>query len=87
MITIENETLRVTINEVGALLTSVYLKKKNIEALWQADDKNSWPFQDVVMFPFIGVAKYSLDGVLHELREGARGVRPAQLQLRHPALP
>lgn len=66
MITIENETLRVTINEVGALLTSVYLKKKNIEALWQADDKNSWPSQDVVMFPFIGVAKYSLDGVLHE---------------------
>lgn len=66
MVVIENEALKVSVSEVGALLTSVYLKKLHKEALWQAKDPDSWPSQDVVMFPIVGIATYDLDGVHHE---------------------
>jgi galactose mutarotase-like enzyme len=66
MVVIENERLRVSIAEVGALLTSVYLKKEGKEALWQAQEAKSWPSQDVVMFPVVGIATYDLEGVHHE---------------------
>jgi galactose mutarotase-like enzyme len=62
MITIENDYLKVEVNELGAELHSVFDKQANRELLFQKDAK-VWPHQDVVLFPFIGPAeKYLLDG-------------------------
>ncbi len=58
---IENENLRVTINETGGLLTSIIDKKHQNEELLYQVEEGSWPFQDVVIFPLIGKGEYSLD--------------------------
>ncbi len=61
MLTIENQNLKVVINELGAELTSVYDKATKLELLYQKD--GVWPHQDVVMFPFIGPDKdYVING-------------------------
>lgn len=54
---IENKFLKVSINPHGALLTSVIFKETNSELLYQVE-KDSWPFQDVVIFPLIGAGKF-----------------------------
>jgi galactose mutarotase-like enzyme len=62
MLTIENQNLKVSLNELGAELTSVYDKATNLELLYQKD--GAWPHQDVVLFPFIGPAKdYVINGL------------------------
>jgi galactose mutarotase-like enzyme len=61
MLTIENQNLKVSLNELGAELTSVYDKATHLELLYQKD--GAWPHQDVVLFPFIGPAKdYQVNG-------------------------
>jgi galactose mutarotase-like enzyme len=61
MQTIENEFFKVSVDEVGALLTSVISKKDGQELLWQKDPA-FWPNQDVVIFPVIGFPEYDVEG-------------------------
>ena len=57
---IENSNLRVSITEVGSLLTSVYDKNLKQELLWQKDPA-IWNSQDVLIFPIIGPATTSFN--------------------------
>lgn len=57
MVIIENEILKVSINTKGALLTSIIDKRNDEELLYQIE-KDSWPFQDVQIFPIIGATNY-----------------------------
>ena len=52
----ENDYLIVNVTLNGGSLTSIYDKKKNIEHLYQKDER-SWMGQDVVIFPVIGGLK------------------------------
>ena len=52
MTSIENEALRICVNEKGGSLTSIFDKKKNKELLYQPIE-NSWQGQDVFIFPMI----------------------------------
>lgn len=52
MVIIENEFLRVKIDEKGGSLTSLFDKKRNVELLYQPI-KESWQGQDVCIFPFV----------------------------------
>lgn len=56
MITLSNDALTITINEMGAELTSVIDNKTGYEFLWQGD-ANFWGQQAPVLFPNIGVFK------------------------------
>lgn len=68
MYSIENENLKITFTEVGALLTSVFDKRRNKECLWQKDP-NIWASQDVVMFPLLGPGKTKFIGKEYEMRQ------------------
>lgn len=65
---IENEYLKVTVEEVGALLTSVMDKRRGKEILWQKDP-SIWASQDVVIFPVIGPSKMQIDGIDRTMRQ------------------
>ena len=64
---IENKFLKVSINPHGALLTSVIFKETNSELLYQIE-KDSWPFQDVVIFPLIGAGKFLYEDKNYNLK-------------------
>ncbi len=51
--TIENEYLKVSVNDFGAELFSLYSKATNTEYLWQGDDTH-WKDRAINLFPFIG---------------------------------
>ena len=53
MAIIENDFLRVTINNKGAQLTSIIDKATNLEHLWQADPA-IWPWHAPNLFPVVG---------------------------------
>lgn len=70
MVKIENELLKVSANELGGSLTSIYDKKRNIELLYQPI-KESWAGQDVFIFPMIARLKdssYSIEGIEYKLK-------------------
>lgn len=50
---IENEFLKVGVNDFGAELCSIFDKAKNQEAIWQADPA-FWARHAPVLFPFVG---------------------------------
>ncbi|NQD69280.1 aldose 1-epimerase family protein [Sphingobacterium shayense] len=50
---IENDYLKVQINEIGAELRSIWCKKKCREYLWQRNAKY-WAKSSPVLFPFVG---------------------------------
>lgn len=56
MVTLENEYLRVKINELGAELSSVVSLDNNLEYIWQAD-KSVWGRHAPVLFPIVGRLK------------------------------
>ncbi len=56
MYTLENEQLKVSINPVGAELSSIWSKSNQQEYLWQGDT-NIWSSQAPVLFPIIGGLK------------------------------
>ncbi len=61
---IENETLKISVNSMGAELYSLYSKKTNTEYLWQGDP-NFWTGRAYNLFPFIGrmvEGKFNYDG-------------------------
>lgn len=63
---IKNECLEIKISLKGALLTSIKdLKNNNFELLYQIE-KDSWPFQDVQIFPLIGKGEYIYNNKKYE---------------------
>lgn len=56
MLTLENETLRISIAEKGAELQSIFHKKNEKEYLWQRDPA-FWPKSSPVLFPIVGTLK------------------------------
>ena len=51
--TIENDVLRVDIENIGAELMSIYSKKTGTEYLWQGD-KKYWGSRAPLLFPICG---------------------------------
>ena len=56
MHTIENDQLKVSINEVGAELTSIYSKPLQLDYMWDADPA-FWAKQSPILFPVVGGLK------------------------------
>lgn len=56
MIVLENDFLRISINEIGAELRSVINKSLNFEYMWSADPA-VWPRVSPVLFPIVGRLK------------------------------
>ena len=66
---LENEELRVTVEQEGAQLSSIYDKKKKRELLWRADPA-VWGRHAPVLFPFVGKSaggRYRLEGKEYEI--------------------
>ncbi len=51
--TIENDYVKVDVNDFGAQLFSLYSKATNTEYLWQGDESH-WKDRAINLFPFIG---------------------------------
>ena len=69
MITIENELLSVSVEEIGAQLKSIRSKKTDTEYLWQGDP-SYWTGRAYNLFPIIGrlyEGKYDLYGKTYEM--------------------
>jgi galactose mutarotase-like enzyme len=56
MYTIENETLRVQVNPMGAELSSLFNKSLELEYIWSGDPKY-WGKKSPVLFPIVGALK------------------------------
>jgi galactose mutarotase-like enzyme len=56
MIVLENDLLKISINEIGAELRSVMNKSQNFEYMWSADP-SVWPRVSPVLFPIVGRLK------------------------------
>lgn len=62
--TLQNETLRVVINECGAELWSIYDKTQQVEHLWQGE-ASIWMQRAPMLFPVVGrmwASSYTLNG-------------------------
>lgn len=59
-LSIESDCLRVTVTRAGGNLVSVWDKRRAMELLWQPDPQ-AWRFQDVVIFPLIGLPAHGYD--------------------------
>lgn len=67
--TIQNKHLKVTVDRLGAQLTSIRLKSDNTEYLWQGDTI-TWRDHAILQFPIIGNVdsnQYRLDGVVYKI--------------------
>lgn len=67
---IENEYLKVTVDDHGAELISVYDKENNLERIWNADPA-VWNRHAPVLFPFVGRVygnTYLHDGKEYEMK-------------------
>jgi galactose mutarotase-like enzyme len=53
MVTLENEYLKVSINSLGAQLSSIIDKNDGIEHIWQADPE-VWAYHSPNLFPVVG---------------------------------
>jgi len=70
-ITLENESLLVTINPTGAELSSVVNRSDQIEYMWQADPQ-VWKRHAPVLFPIVGRLKdnqYKLEGHTYQMNQ------------------
>ena len=71
MRTMENEFLRIGIEDRGAQLCSVYDKKRGKELLWTADPA-FWGYHAPVLFPFVGMVnqgEYRYEGRAYHVRQ------------------
>lgn len=69
MLTIENNQLKVEINEVGAQLTHVVDKTTNADYIWNGSE---WERHAPILFPAIGRSndnKYILNGKTYEMKQ------------------
>ncbi len=70
MLKIENQNLKIELNELGGCLKSIYDKKNKEELLYQPNGE-SWAGQDIVIFPIIGALKnhtYLVQGKEYKLK-------------------
>ena len=70
MVILENEYLRVTINEMGGSIDSIYDKKRNNEIMYEIDSR-SWSSKDIVIFPFVARLKngtYTVDNKEYSMK-------------------
>ena len=71
MKTLENEYLRVEVDERGAQLSSLFDRKKGRELLWTADPK-IWGYHAPLLFPFVGMVnggEYRYMGKTYHVRQ------------------
>ena len=71
MRTMENEYLRVCVEDRGAQLCSLYDKVENREMLWEADAK-VWGYHAPLLFPFVGMVnggEYRYKGKTYQVRQ------------------
>ena len=69
MLAIENNQLKVEINEVGAQLTHVVDKTTNADYIWNGSE---WERHAPILFPVIGKSndnKYILNGKIYEMKQ------------------
>ena len=69
MYIIENETLRVEVNPLGAELSSLFNKSTGLEYIWSGDPV-FWGKKSPVLFPIVGNLKdnqYFVDGKSYEM--------------------
>ncbi|QIL51177.1 aldose 1-epimerase family protein [Weissella coleopterorum] len=67
MLVIENNDLKVEINQLGAEITHIWNKKENFDYIWNGD---IWPKHAPVLFPSIGRSaedQYSYDGKIYNM--------------------
>ena len=68
---IENDKLKVGINQKGAELASIQSKQNGKEYIWQADPE-FWGRHSCILFPIVGKLKnekYQLDGKTYEMKQ------------------
>lgn len=66
----ENEFLKVTVDDHGAEFVSVYDKEKGLERMWSADPK-VWNRHAPILFPFVGKVnqgRYRHEGRVYEMK-------------------
>ena len=64
---IENDFLKLTVNDEGASMHSLVYKPSGEERLWQGGE--AWGSRDVVIFPIIGhAAPFEVCGKTYELK-------------------
>lgn len=64
---IENEYIKLTVNDEGGAMHSLVYKPENEERLWQGGE--AWKSRDVVIFPIIGhAAPFEVCGKTYELK-------------------
>jgi galactose mutarotase-like enzyme len=71
MHTIENDFLRVSMQDAGAELISIYNKSSKIEHLWQAEPQ-WWDWHAPVLFPVVGRClndKIQVNGKIYEMEK------------------
>ena len=69
MYTIENDTLRVQVNPMGAELSSLFNKSTELEYIWSGDP-SYWGKKSPVLFPIVGTLKdnrYFINGKTYSL--------------------
>ena len=69
MYTIENETLRVQVNPLGAELSSLFNKSTELEYIWSGDP-SYWGKKSPVLFPIVGALKdnqYFINGKTYSI--------------------
>ena len=69
---IENEILKVSVEDKGAQLKSILYKNGEVETLWQGDAKY-WKGRAYNLFPIVGRLvdnKYIYDGKVYEMERG-----------------
>ena len=65
--TIENDFLKLTVNDEGGSMHSLIFKPENEERLWQGEE--FWKSRDIVIFPIIGhAAPFEVCGTAYELK-------------------
>lgn len=72
---LENKRFKVTVNEMGAELTSFYSKKDGTEYIWQADPA-AWKRHAPILFPIVGRLKdktYTVSGTAYEITQHGFG--------------
>lgn len=66
---IENDNYIIEVNEIGAELTRVFSKTRNIEYIWGGDERY-WKGHSPILFPFVGRMldqQYSYQGKLYPM--------------------
>lgn len=67
---IENDVLRLEVCEVGGEIASLKYKKKDLEVMWQGDEKH-WKGKNPTLFPMVGNTyskDYMIDGKTYAMK-------------------